>query len=263
MRDLAIIEVKDLTLQFGGLTAISDLSFEIPENTIMSVIGPNGAGKTSLFNMITGFYTPTKGEILFCGKSILRKKPSKITSLGMARTFQNLRVFPNLTTLENVMAGMHSNTKQGVFGALLRFPSQRKEEQLIKDVAKQCIEFVGIEKYMHRKAKNLPYGAQRYLEIARALAIQPKVLFLDEPAAGFNFNEKQDLIALIRRIKDVYSIPVVLIEHDMGLVNVVSETVLVLNYGKKLAEGTPDEVLSNPQVIEAYIGKDDDEEEIG
>ncbi len=258
---MPIIQVKNLHLQFGGLTAVNNLSFDIPNETVMSVIGPNGAGKTSLFNMISGFYRPTRGEIVFNGTNIVGKQPHQITAQGMARTFQNLRVFPNLTVLENVMAGMHSRTKQGLYGALFHTKAQRLEEETILSVAEECIRFVGIDKYRNRRAKNLPYGAQRYLEIARALAIQPKVLFLDEPAAGFNFTEKQDLIDLISRIRRTYKISVVLIEHDMGLINKVSERVLVLNYGQKLAEGTPDEVLNNPLVIEAYLGKEDEADE--
>ena len=256
---MAILEVKNLTLRFGGLTAVNNLSFDIEENSIMSLIGPNGAGKTSAFNCLTGFYKASEGEIVFQGTNIVREKPFKITKMGMARTFQNLRLFKDMTVLENVMSGMHSRTHAGIFGAILRPPSQTKEEQKIREVSEQCLDFVGILDKKDRIAKNLAYGDQRRVEWARALATQPKLLLLDEPAAGLNHDEKEQLVELIRRIRNDLGVTVLLIEHDMGLVMKVSEKIVVIDYGQKIAEGTAEEVKNNPRVIEAYLGKEDEE----
>ncbi|WP_019241732.1 MULTISPECIES: ABC transporter ATP-binding protein [Bacillus] len=253
----AILTVENLTLKFGGLTAVNELSFYVEENSISSIIGPNGAGKTSVFNMITGFYTPTSGKIELHNTSLVNKKPSQITQLGLTRTFQNLRLFPNLSVLDNVKSGMHSRTKQTVFGSIFHTKAQKSEEQLIEEVALKCIDFVGITKYKNRAAKNLPYGAQRYLEIARALATQPKLLLLDEPAAGLNYAEKQMLISLIQRIRKEFNITVLMIEHDMGLIKQISENIIVIDYGTKIAEGTAEMVLTNQKVIEAYLGKEE------
>ena len=256
---MRILQLKDVSLSFGGLNVIDRLSFDVEEGSIVSLIGPNGAGKTSVFNCLTGFYKPDSGEIRFLDQSVTKLKPHKITQRGMARTFQNLRLFKQMTVLENVMSGMHCRTHAGALGAVLRNSRQRREEARIRSAAEECLEFVGILGLKDRLARNLPYGDQRRVEWARALATRPRLLLFDEPAAGLNYDEKERLMRLIRRIREELKITIFLIEHDMGLVMRISEKVVVIDYGKKIAEGGCDAVQCDPKVIEAYLGREDEE----
>jgi branched-chain amino acid transport system ATP-binding protein len=248
-----MLEIRNLSKSFGGVHAVQDVSFAIKEGAIHSVIGPNGAGKTTLFNLITGVYTPTRGEILLRGENVAGMSPDALARRGMSRTFQNLQICLNMTAIDNVMVGAHLRLNQNLFASMLRLPSVRKADQVCRDEAAQLMDFVGVGQYVASDSTQMPYGALKRLEIARALAARPKVLLLDEPAAGLNHTETGEIEALIRKVAQS-GVTVVLVEHDMKLVMNLSDHILVLDYGKKLAEGTAAEVRANPDVVAAYLG---------
>ena len=251
-----VLEVQGVTLKFGGLTALDDVTFEIRKGEILGLIGPNGAGKTTCFNVMTGVYQPTSGQVNFLGKSLTGRKKYQITKLGIARTFQNIRLFRSMTALENVLVGVDARHKAGLLSALFRLPLHRREETEGHDRAMELLEFMGLSDKCDELASNLSYGEQRRLEIARAMATGPQLLCLDEPAAGFNPAEKVRLMELIRRVRD-QGYTVLLIEHDMRLVMGVTDRIVVLEFGKLIAEGPPAEIRDNPAVIAAYLGVDE------
>lgn len=250
-----LLEVNHLVKSFGGIRAVRDVSIQIAESSISSIIGPNGAGKTTFFNLLTGIYRPDSGSITFNGRSLIGLRPDQVNAAGVARTFQSIRLFPTMSVLENVMVGMHSRLNVSLVQTLLRPRSFYKQEEHVQQKARELLRFVGLAGKGDEVARNLPYGDQRRVEIARALASDPRLVLLDEPTAGMNPNESDEAVTLFRRIRDELGITVVLIEHDMRVVMGISEHIDVLDYGQKIAEGTPSEIRSNARVVEAYLGR--------
>ncbi|MGT2685836.1 ABC transporter ATP-binding protein [Streptococcus porcinus] len=251
---MALLEVNHLTKNFGGLTAVGDVTMELNQGELVGLIGPNGAGKTTLFNLLTGVYLPSEGTVTLDGTLLNGKAPYKIAALGLSRTFQNIRLFKDMSVLDNVLIGLANQEKDNLLASILRLPSYYKKEAELKEKALKLLAIFKLDQEANTLAKNLPYGQQRRLEIVRALATKPKILFLDEPAAGMNPQETAELTALIRQIKNDFGITIILIEHDMSLVMEVTERIYVLEYGRLIAHGTPQEIKNNKRVIEAYLG---------